>query len=84
MYIALVTAITYASRKNPNRYVSCKHTISGVYMGITRTPDVLNIPLCCSHKGCNILSDRGEDLAVRFLLKAAWILPLHVASKYPI
>lgn len=84
MYIALVAAITYASRKNPNLYVSIKHTIWDVFMETIRTPGVLNIPLCYSLKGCNILSDRGEDLAVTFLLKAAWILPFHVARKYPI
>lgn len=36
MYIALVTAITYASRKNPNWYVSSKCTISDVFMEITK------------------------------------------------
>lgn len=84
MYIALITVITYVSRKNPNLCVSSKHTISDVFMENIGTPDVLNIPLCCSHKGCNILSDKGEDLAVTFLLKAAWILPLHITRKYPI
>lgn len=83
MYIALITAIAYASRRILNLYVSRKHTISDVCME-TGAPGVLNIPLCYSHKGCNILSDREEDLAVTFLLKVAWILPLHITRKYPI
>lgn len=83
MCIALITAIIYASRRNPNLYVSSKRAISDVCMETIGTPDILNIPLCYSPKGCNIFSDRGQDLAVTFLLKAAWILPLHITRKYP-
>lgn len=83
MCIALITAIIYASRRNPNLYVFSKHTVSDVCVETTGTPDVLNMPPCYSHKGCNIFSDR-EDLAVTFLLKAAQILPLHITRKYPI
>lgn len=56
MYIALITAITYAS----NLYVSSKHTISDICMETIGTPGVLNIPLFIPIKGVTFCLIKGK------------------------
>lgn len=56
MYIALITAITYAS----NLYVSSKHTISDICMETIGTPGVLNIPLFIPIKGVTFCLIEGK------------------------